>query len=467
MEPSAELSRSETPPFLDAGRQIERERTRKFLISHWVILGITALTMAGNLATGAMGDEVTRQFFWLVGIVGGLTLFATIRYRQGAATLGLVAGILYVDSAAALIYFYLGGEFETPSMGLLTIPLIMAPVYTKRYAVWVIAFLQIVLYLFLVAGRMQGWLDWLPYSYMVDPDSVAQPQFVVLCLGAFVTVTVAVAVLSGETTIDVLTSRRQLQDEVDRQTHALAESNAQLQATNLALAQFNAAVSHDLRSPLQTVALHLELLLEDAERATPVHPTAPEGGQVERIGKALNAAQRMGRMIGDLQELARTTHRMGDLVPVDLDRALGQVLDDLGARIERAHATVELVGPLPQVQGNEGLLRRVLQNLVENAIKYGAKGPRIRIGGLPREGDKAGFFVEDDGPGIDRLDEGRIFMLFQRLERDAGSEGSGAGLAIVHRIVTAHGGTVTVAPGQVLPGARFVVMLGEPVAKPI
>ena len=463
------------PAPTQAGHGIERERARRFLISHWLILGVTALTMTGNLATGMVGPHATAQFFWMALIIGGMTVVGTLRLRAGKGTATLISAMLYIDSAVALVYFYLAGEFETPAMGLLTIPIIMAPVYARRRAVWGIAATQVVIYLLLMAGRTGGGMDWLPYGYMIDPEDVSNPQFVVLSIGAYITVTIAVAMLAGEASLDILTSRAQLQTEVARQTQALAQAKAaversnqelaqandQLRASNLALAQFNAAISHDLRSPLQTLTLHLELLVADEPGMPNAVQVPPEAR--ERLERVLTAAHRMGRMINDLQELARATTRLGELHPVDLQRLAGQVIDDLAARIERSQAHVQIDSPLPIVAGNIGLLRRVLQNLLENAIKYGGEnGPRVRLGSLDAAPGKVAFYVEDGGPGIDSADHERIFELFRRLERDADREGTGAGLAIVARIVQAHGGEIHVESGRLLPGARFVVTLDAP-----
>lgn len=456
-------------PAATSGRDIERDRVRKFLLTHWAIIGITVLTMVGNLATGAVGRTVTLQFLAMTVTIAGLTAYGSWMYWSRRPVGRLVTTILYVDSVVGLVYFYLAGEFETPAMGLLTLPIIMAPIYAQRRAVWGLATVQIALYLFLMAGRIGGWLDLLPYGYLVDPASVNDGQFVVLSIGAFVTVTLGVAMLAGEASIDIVTSRQELQDEVLRQTYELeeakaeveqvaadlSEANERLRAGNLALAQFNAAISHDLRTPLQSMLLHLDLLEAD---------TALSPQSRERVEKARVGTERMGQMIADLMEMARVNERLRDHVAVDLDAILLLALDDLAARIETAGAVVERAGALPTVQGQAGLLRRVLQNLVENAVKYGDQdGPQVRIEPLSVDADgRAGFAIEDDGRGIDAADSDRIFGLFERLERDHGREGTGAGLAIVQRIVHAHGGAITVHRGRTLAGARFEVRLLAP-----
>ncbi len=467
MAPLAE-SRSISATPVRPEETIERSRARKFVLTHWVMLALASISMAGNLASDAVDPAVTPLFLAMIGVLGAVNGLATWMYRAGKATRVVITSTLYVDSVVGLVFFYLFGEFETPAMGLLMLPLIMAPVYSSRGSIWGIALVQILVYLFLMAARTEGWLPFLPYGYMLPVDSVLNPQFAALSIGAFVTATVGVAMLAGEASTDILSSRAQLQEEVAHQTRALAlakdaversnqelaEANLQLQATNLALAQFNAAISHDLRSPLQTITLHLEMLVEADERV-PELSLSPEARS--RLGRVLVSAHRLGRMIADLQELSRSTVDLGPLEAVDLDRLIVQVVDDLTAGMRQVGAEMDVVHPLPTVQGKSGLLRRLVQNLLENAMKYGGTPPRVRIGALPQTAEHLGFYVEDDGPGIDPSDHKRIFELFQRLERDHQREGTGAGLAIVHRIVQAHGGSIHVERGQQLGGARFVI----------
>lgn len=461
-------SHSLSAPPVRPEETIERSRARKFVLTHWVMLALATISMTGNLASDAVDPGVTPLFLAMIGLLGAINGLATWLYIAGKATRVVLTSTLYVDSVVGLVFFYLFGEFETPALGLLMLPLIMAPVYSARSSIWGIAFVQILVYLFLMAARTEGWLPFLPYGYMLPADSVLNPQFVALSIGAFVTATIAVAMLAGEASTDILSSRAQLQQEVAHQTRALAlakeaversnqelaEANLQLQATNLALAQFNAAISHDLRSPLQTITLHLEMLV-DSEDQAPDLSLSPEARS--RLARVLVSAHRLGRMIADLQELSRSTVDLGPLEAVDLDRLMIQVVDDLNAGMRQVGASIETVHPLPTVQGKSGLLRRLVQNLLENAIKYGGTPPRVRIGAIPATAEVVGFFVEDDGPGIDPVDHKRIFELFQRLERDQQREGTGAGLAIVHRIIQAHGGAIHVERGQQLRGARFVI----------
>lgn len=447
---------------------IERSRARKFVVMHWGVILLASGSMALNLASGAVPAQALPTFLVMVMVLILATAVATRLFLVGRPMGPVIRATLYMDSVVGLVAFYAWGEFETPAMGLLVVPIILAPIYTTRSSVWGIAVVQIAVYLFLVAARTGGWLTFLPYGYMVPEEVVLNPQFIALSTGAFVTTTLAVAMLAGEASLDILTSREELSQEVARQTRALSmakaavenanaelgEANQRLGATNQALAQFNAAISHDLRSPLQTITLHLEMLV-DAPEADPVIRLSDEARK--RLTKVLVSTHRLGRMIADLQELSRANVELEDLHPVDLDRLAVQVVDDLSAGSQRTSAQIEIVHPLPVVPGKHGLLRRVLQNLLENALKYGGTPPRVRVGALPPLNGQPGIYIEDNGPGIDPADQQRIFRLFERLERDSERDGTGAGLAIVHRIVQAHRGSVEVDRGPELGGARFVL----------
>lgn len=447
---------------------VERSRARKFIVIHWVLILLASGSMGLNLASGAVQAQALPIFLVMVVVLMLATAVATRLFLVGRPMGPVIRATLYMDSVVGLAAFYAWGEFETPAMGLLVVPIILAPIYTTRSSVWGIAVVQIAVYLFLVAARTGGWLTFLPYGYMVPEEVVLNPQFIALSTGAFVTTTLAVAMLAGEASLDILTSREELSQEVARQTRALSmaktavenanaelgEANQRLGATNQALAQFNAAISHDLRSPLQTVTLHLEMLI-DAPEGDPAIQLSDEARR--RLTKVLVSTHRLGRMIADLQELSRANVELEDLHPVDLDRLAMQVVDDLMAGSKRASAEVEIVRPLPTVAGRHGLLRRVLQNLLENALKYGGTPPRVRIGALPPLNGQPGIYVEDNGPGIEPADQQRIFRLFERLERDADRDGTGAGLAIVQRILQAHRGSIGVERGPELGGARFVL----------
>ena len=238
-----------------------------------------------------------------------------------------------------------------------------------------------------------------------------------------------------------------LRDELAAHTRHLAAANAVLSAQNEALEAFNTAVGHDLRGPLTTAQLSVELIREDCVDAE----------QAECIEEALAAISRLSVMVEDLLEVARSGGAVEARVPIGLDVVVRDSLANLTAHIRDSGGRVHVCGALPRVLGNRSLLVEVVQNLVENGLKYGrhtAPGIRI-IGG--RVGDTVFLEVEDDGPGVPVDARERIFDAFSQLDRAA--KGVGAGLALVRRLVEAHGGTITVEDGRVLGGACFRVSL--------
>jgi signal transduction histidine kinase len=122
---------------------------------------------------------------------------------------------------------------------------------------------------------------------------------------------------------------------------------------------------------------------------------------------------------------------------------MAEVAEDLAPRLRATDATLD-VGALPEVDGDPRQLRRLLQNLIANAVKFrGAQPPHIEV--FAEEGsDGLVVTVRDNGVGVDAGQAGRIFGMFARARGD--SEGTGIGLAICRRVVEAHGGHIWVEP---------------------
>ncbi|MEX1368222.1 MAG: ATP-binding protein, partial [Nannocystaceae bacterium] len=133
---------------------------------------------------------------------------------------------------------------------------------------------------------------------------------------------------------------------------------------------------------------------------------------------------------------------------VALQELVTEVLELLGASILESGAQLEVAPDLPVVRGDRVRLREVLQNLIENALRFSEGPPRIEISAR-REGGLAVVRVRDHGIGIDPQYTDRVFGLFEQL--DGGSAGTGIGLALVRRIVEVHGGRAwaeSAGPGQ-------------------
>ena len=192
-------------------------------------------------------------------------------------------------------------------------------------------------------------------------------------------------------------------------------------------------VAHDLSEPLSGIALLVTLL----EQRPDDPPAAP-------VLEALRASAARAR---DLVEGVLAYARSGELARrrVALEEVMAEVGADLSPVIEHAGATL-VVRELPDVHGDPRQLRRVLQNLVGNALKFrGEEPPRIEVSAL-RGRHEWIVTVRDNGIGIDREHASRIFGMFSRVGRNV--EGSGIGLAVCRRVVEAHGGRIWVEPAD-------------------
>ena len=227
---------------------------------------------------------------------------------------------------------------------------------------------------------------------------------------------------------------------------------AELAAANDELETFSYSVSHDLRGPLRAIDGFSKILVET------LGPALDDQSRhyLERVRAG---AARMGHLIDDLLSLARV-HRLemsrGD---VDLGAMVRETVDELRRR-EPARRVDVAVAAGVSARADGRLLRAAIENLVGNAWKFTGKteAPRIAFG-CERRGDVEAYFVRDNGAGFDMSYAHKLFAPFQRLHAQSEFEGTGIGLATVHRIVTRHGGRLWAesTPGK---GATFWFTLG-------
>lgn len=454
-------------------------RARGFVRVHTILLLVAIVAVTGLNFTGLMSPVLTRQSVLFCASVGVLTAVGGWVIGRAQRPARVVVAMLYGDSIIGLLMMYSAGEFETPALSFLLLCVMMAPMFAGRREAILLSLSQWLMYTALLVVRQTGVLEGiLDYNYMLPAESVHEISYLLDCWISFTIAVAGTATLAGQASQDILNSTAQLEREVGLKTQQLAgardalsavnqeleatvgelgETNRQLQLTNQRLEQFNSAVSHDLRAPLQAMMARAELIA----LTTPSEPARLR----EMSEQIILSAERMSLQIDELMKLSRVGERLGAPERVDLAAAAAQVLADLGPRIRAAGAHVRVEGALPEAWGNPTLLREALQNLVENAIKYGdPAGSRVQISAEPRPAGRLALIVEDNGPGVPEADAARIFRLFERLARDKRADGVGAGLAIVRRIVEVHGGEARVERGQRLPGARFVLDLPAPPA---
>ncbi len=246
---------------------------------------------------------------------------------------------------------------------------------------------------------------------------------------------------------------------------ALAESfnqmAARVQRSQQAQRDFVANVSHDLKTPLTSIQGYSQALLDG---------TAASAANRSRAALVINQeAQRLGRLVEEVIDLARidSGRLQLRLEPVDLAALIAELVELLEPRTVAAEITLTTRLPgngLPPLRADPDRLRRVLTNLLDNALAYTPPGGAVEIVAAPVPVSAAQpggieIAVADTGPGIDADDLARVFERFYRVDkaRTVGNS-SGLGLAIVKEIVEAHGGTVGVEslPGQ---GSRFWLRL--------
>ncbi len=212
----------------------------------------------------------------------------------------------------------------------------------------------------------------------------------------------------------------------------------ELETKNAELERFTYTASHDLKSPLVTITGFLGFLEQDALN-----------GNTERIKSGIKrisaAATKMQALLNDLLELSRVGRIMNKPEDVPFDEIVNEAMDHLHGQLEKLDVIVELQTGFPVVHGDRVRLVEVVQNLIENALKYPApkKKSRVEIGtdGNDQNGYPV-FYVRDNGIGIEEQYHDRIFGLFNKL--DVQTEGTGIGLSLVKRIVEVHNGHIWV-----------------------
>lgn len=228
------------------------------------------------------------------------------------------------------------------------------------------------------------------------------------------------------------------------------EQRRKLEESNERLEQFAYAASHDLQEPLRMITSYLQLIesryKEDLD----------QDGE-EFLEFAIDGAERMKTMIEGLLEYSRVDTQGDPMEQVNLNTVVDDVTDDLQLKIDETDATIRS-DDLPTVMGDDGQLRQVFQNLLNNAIEYNEEGsPEVDISVEQRE-KKWKISVQDNGIGIDPSETDRIFEVFQRLHPQDAYSGTGLGLALSRRIIERHGGNIWV-DSEPEEGSTFFITL--------
>ncbi|GAA2640527.1 hypothetical protein GCM10010399_87640 [Dactylosporangium fulvum] len=248
--------------------------------------------------------------------------------------------------------------------------------------------------------------------------------------------------------------RREMEAAEERAARKYAEARAQLveelEWRNKELEAFSGSVSHDLRSPLQTILSYTELVIPEVD---------PESA--EQLWRVHAAAQRMNALVDALLQLARANRGQIRRTRVDVTALAEEVVEELRHR-DQVREVAVTVTPGMLAPCDPELVRAVLVNLVGNAWKFTTRtpDPAIDIGTAPAGGEVA-FYVRDNGAGFPADQADQLFRPFGRLHDSRDYPGTGIGLTTVQRIIDRHGGRVWAEsePGR---GATFAFTLPEP-----
>lgn len=225
----------------------------------------------------------------------------------------------------------------------------------------------------------------------------------------------------------------------------------ELEARNEEMERFAYTVSHDLKSPLVTIRGYLGMLEKDMA-----------AGQSDRVEGDLRrikaAAGRMAQLLDEVLELSRIGIQTSSHEFVSMSALAREAAENVAGAITQRGVELDIDPKMPPVEGDRPRLLEVLQNLIENAVKFMGDQPRPRIEiGWRLDGSEVVFYVRDNGIGVAERFHEKIFGLFERL--DLGIDGTGVGLALVQRIAKAHDGRAWVESEGAGCGSTFCFTL--------
>lgn len=224
------------------------------------------------------------------------------------------------------------------------------------------------------------------------------------------------------------------------------ERTEELEAAVAELESLSYSISHDLRAPLRAIISTSSFLLDE------FGAELPDEVQFE-LKRQAKAGRRLSSLIDGLLEFGRLGRRELYREPVNLTQIAHEIMDEVSRVYPSGSVEFDIADDLI-AEGDSAMLRRLLQNLIENAVKFSQPHSRVELG---RIGDA--FYVRDNGIGFEPQYKQRIFRPFERLHRDEDYPGTGIGLANVKRIVERHEGSVWV-ESELGSGATFFFTLG-------
>jgi len=225
---------------------------------------------------------------------------------------------------------------------------------------------------------------------------------------------------------------REIQQYASGLERRVEERTGELQEANNELEAFSYSVAHDLRAPLRQIHGFAEILKEDSGTQMPAHLR-------DSVDRIQDGVLKMVALVDGLLQLSQVVRKDLQLEPTELDRLAAEVVRGLGPETKDREIEWK-IGPLPRIDCDPVLMKQVFANLLANAVKYTRPRQHAVIEvQTQRQGTTCIIMVRDNGVGFDMRYADKLFGVFQRLHSAGEFEGTGAGLAIVHRVLRRHG----------------------------
>lgn len=253
-----------------------------------------------------------------------------------------------------------------------------------------------------------------------------------------------------EQDVEIKSLNRDLEQKVEERTKKLTTVNKELEA-------FSYSVSHDLRAPLRIINGYMNIFLED-------YSSKMDDEAIELSHIILNNARKMGILIDDLLEFSRLGRKEVIKSRILMNEVVATIWEDL-KKAEESRNIDFVLKDMPETYADLNTMKQVWTNLISNALKYTKNKDKtvIEVGAetqpVPEAGgDVVAYYIKDNGAGFDMNYYNKLFGVFQRLHSAREFEGTGVGLAIVHRIIAKHGGRIW-AESKPNEGATFYFSL--------
>lgn len=250
----------------------------------------------------------------------------------------------------------------------------------------------------------------------------------------------AVAIQNALSVHEVKKLNATLQQRVDEATSELRQSNAKLQKLDEAKDEFISMASHQLRTPLTSVKGYIDMVLEgDAGEIT--------AQQKKLLSESFESSERMVHLINDFLNVSRiqTGKFMLEIHPTDLTQIVAQEVESLKttATARSLKLSYRMPKQFPLLDVDEGKIRQVIMNMIDNAIYYSRPSSTIRII-LKKDNGDVVFEVHDTGIGVPEAEQRQLFQKFFRATnaRKQRPDGTGVGLFLAKKVISAHRGTV-------------------------